>query len=279
MRGAAAGAARRPKSWRRRRARGRGGGGRRCLDRGRLGWRGLRRLRPVLVDVGEHVLAGDPPAGAGAGDRARVEAVLVHQAAHHRRQQPVVGTRGRGLGRPGPGPAEPAAAGGAGASTAGAAAGGPAAAERAGAGAVAGGGAGTGASAAGAAGASSAGAARARRRSRGLGRRWGLRRRSRRLGRRNRRCFGRRRAVADDRDDGTDRHGVALVDLDLEQGPGDRATGTSVSTLSVDTSNSGSSATTVSPTALNHFVMVPSVTVSPSWGRVTSAIRRSGSFR
>ena len=55
--------------------------------------------------------------------------------------------------------------------------------------------------------------------------------------------------------------------------------GTSVSTLSVDTSNRGSSRAIVSPTALNHLVMVPSVTVSPSWGRVTSAIRRSGSFR
>ena len=48
--------------------------------------------------------------------------------------------------------------------------------------------------------------------------------------------------------------------------------GTSVSTLSVDTSNNGSSAATVSPTCLNHCVIVPSVTVSPSWGRVTSAI-------
>ena len=48
--------------------------------------------------------------------------------------------------------------------------------------------------------------------------------------------------------------------------------GTSVSTLSVDTSNKGSSAATVSPTFLNHRVMVPSVTVSPSCGRVTSAM-------
>ena len=51
--------------------------------------------------------------------------------------------------------------------------------------------------------------------------------------------------------------------------------GTSVSTLSVDTSNNGSSAATVSPTDLNHCVMVPSVTVSPSWGSVTSAMGRS----
>src|SRR5664279_2843676 len=46
--------------------------------------------------------------------------------------------------------------------------------------------------------------------------------------------------------------------------------GTSESTLSVDTSNRGSSLATVSPTALSHLVMVPSVTVSPSWGIVTS---------
>ncbi|CAB4965090.1 unannotated protein [freshwater metagenome] len=48
--------------------------------------------------------------------------------------------------------------------------------------------------------------------------------------------------------------------------------GTSVSTLSVDTSNSGSSAATVSPTFLNQRVMVPSVTVSPSCGSVISAM-------
>src|SRR5690606_8807155 len=47
----------------------------------------------------------------------------------------------------------------------------------------------------------------------------------------------------------------------------------SESTLSVDTSKSGSSSATVSPTALNHFVIVPSVTVSPSWGIVMSAMR------
>src|SRR5664280_3219510 len=46
--------------------------------------------------------------------------------------------------------------------------------------------------------------------------------------------------------------------------------GTSESTLSVDTSNRGSSLATVSPTAFSHVVMVPSVTVSPSWGIVTS---------
>ena len=51
--------------------------------------------------------------------------------------------------------------------------------------------------------------------------------------------------------------------------------GTSVSTLSVLTSNSGSSAATCSPTFLNQRVIVPSVTVSPNCGRVTSAIASS----
>src|SRR3546814_7597591 len=54
--------------------------------------------------------------------------------------------------------------------------------------------------------------------------------------------------------------------------------GTSESTLSVDTSKSGSSSATESPTALNHLVIVPSVTVSPSWGIVMSAIGGSGSL-
>ena len=40
--------------------------------------------------------------------------------------------------------------------------------------------------------------------------------------------------------------------------------------MSVETSNSTSSAATASPTCLNHLVMVPSVTVSPSWGMVMS---------
>ena len=46
--------------------------------------------------------------------------------------------------------------------------------------------------------------------------------------------------------------------------------GISVSTLSVETSRSGSSTSTVSPTALSHWVMVPSVTDSPSSGISTS---------
>ena len=46
--------------------------------------------------------------------------------------------------------------------------------------------------------------------------------------------------------------------------------GISVSTLSVETSSSGSSTSTVSPTALSQRVTVPSVTLSPRAGRVTS---------
>ena len=45
--------------------------------------------------------------------------------------------------------------------------------------------------------------------------------------------------------------------------------GISVSTLSVETSTRGSSAATVSPTCLSQRVTVPSVTDSPSGGRVT----------
>src|SRR5581483_8715015 len=55
----------------------------------------------------------------------------------------------------------------------------------------------------------------------------------------------------------------------------DTGDGTSESTLSVETSKSTSSSATASPTCLNHFVMVPSVTVSPSWGIVTSAMQTS----
>ena len=46
--------------------------------------------------------------------------------------------------------------------------------------------------------------------------------------------------------------------------------GISESTLSVDTSNSGSSNSTVSPTCLSQLVSSPSVTVSPSLGMVTN---------
>ena len=46
--------------------------------------------------------------------------------------------------------------------------------------------------------------------------------------------------------------------------------GTSASTLSVDTSNSGSSLSTRSPTRLFHRTMVPSAMDSPSCGMSTS---------
>src|SRR5439155_5170983 len=49
-----------------------------------------------------------------------------------------------------------------------------------------------------------------------------------------------------------------------------RGDGTSVSTLSVEISNSGPSRSTVAPCCFSHFVMVPSTTVSPSCGMVTA---------
>jgi hypothetical protein len=45
--------------------------------------------------------------------------------------------------------------------------------------------------------------------------------------------------------------------------------GISVSTLSVETSRRGSSASTRSPSCFSHRVTVPSVTLSPSRGMVT----------
>ncbi len=45
--------------------------------------------------------------------------------------------------------------------------------------------------------------------------------------------------------------------------------GISVSTLSVETSRSGSSTSTVSPTFFSHWVTVPSVTLSPRAGMET----------
>ena len=47
--------------------------------------------------------------------------------------------------------------------------------------------------------------------------------------------------------------------------------GTSALTLSVMTSSSGSYFATVSPGCLSHFPIVPSATLSPSWGIVTFA--------
>jgi hypothetical protein len=48
--------------------------------------------------------------------------------------------------------------------------------------------------------------------------------------------------------------------------------GISVSTLSVETSSSGSSTSTRSPTFFNQRVTVPSVTLSPSAGRLTDSL-------
>ena len=54
--------------------------------------------------------------------------------------------------------------------------------------------------------------------------------------------------------------------------------GISVSTLSVETSSSGSSIATVSPSALSQRVTVPSVTLSPSAGIVTENVIASPIF-
>ena len=55
--------------------------------------------------------------------------------------------------------------------------------------------------------------------------------------------------------------------------------GISESTLSVDTSNSGSSNSTVSPAFFSQELMVPSVTVSPSFGMVMSCTMSAGAPR
>ena len=66
------------------------GGGRRRGAR-RRGRRGRLGPAPVGVDVVEHVLAGDPSTRTGSFDLAGVDAVLVHETPHDRRQQPSVG--------------------------------------------------------------------------------------------------------------------------------------------------------------------------------------------
>ena len=48
--------------------------------------------------------------------------------------------------------------------------------------------------------------------------------------------------------------------------------GISASTLSVDISKRGSSRSIRSPTCLSHLVMVPSATLSPIWGMITSVL-------
>ena len=211
-----------------------------------------RRRRVAVVDVREHVVAGDAAAGPGARDRGRVEAVVGEQTAHHGREQPVARRtvlggrgrsgrrrrrrrararsagaaagrrRGRGRRRRLPVPRQPALARARGAASAGAAAGG---------GASAGAGAGAAAPASAEITASTAPTSTV-----SPSCTW---------------ISARKPAVGD---------------------------GTSVSTLSVDTSKSTSSSATASPTFLNHLVIVPSVTVSPSWGIVMSAISRASSF-
>ena len=54
--------------------------------------------------------------------------------------------------------------------------------------------------------------------------------------------------------------------------------GISVSTLSVETSTSGSSIATVSPTFFSHLVTVPSVTDSPRAGSTTDSLMLDISF-
>ena len=73
--------------------------------------------------------------------------------------------------------------------------------------------------------------------------------------------------VVDDGQLGADLDGLVLGDLDRGSARRRRGDGISVSTLSVDTSSSGSSASTRSPSAFSQRVTVPSVTLSPSAGQ------------
>ena len=57
----------------------------RCGSWGRCG--GRCSIRPNLVKVVENVLAGDAPARAGAGNCRRVDAMLIDQSPHDRREQ------------------------------------------------------------------------------------------------------------------------------------------------------------------------------------------------
>jgi hypothetical protein len=54
--------------------------------------------------------------------------------------------------------------------------------------------------------------------------------------------------------------------------------GTSESTLSLSTSSSGSYSSTRSPTCFSHAPTVPSTTLSPSWGMMTSVAMKSPRF-
>ena len=73
-----------------------------------------------------------------------------------------------------------------------------------------------------------------------------------------------------DGDSGGDSEADSEADSDTETetdtGTDDTGAGISVSTLSVETSSSGSSAVTSSPTDFSHRVTVPSVTLSPRAG-------------
>ena len=63
------------------------------------GSRGRGLLRASGPGRGQGVVAGDAPPFPGAGDRRRVEAVLVEQPAHHRRDDDARGQRATGRGR------------------------------------------------------------------------------------------------------------------------------------------------------------------------------------
>ena len=226
----------------RRQAPGCGGAGTAGAAAGRApdGW-------PRGVDVVEHVVAGDSPAGTRARDGVGIESVFVDQTAHHRRQQPVVARLQRSSLQP-PAPAPEPAKGQAQESEPAVAAerGSPAPLQepqpvrvrepQRASGTPAG-------SAAGAGGAAAAPSASP--------------------------------TTAITVPTSTVSPSCTRISVSTP----DAGDGTSVSTLSVDTSNKGSSAATVSPTFLNHWVIVPSVTVSPSCGRVTSAMGGVSSSR
>ena len=71
---------------------------------------------------------------------------------------------------------------------------------------------------------------------------------------------------------------VESTETSIEMITPDTGDGISVSTLSVETSSSGSSTLTVSPTFLSQRVTVPSVTLSPSAGIVTKVPEPVGEF-
>ena len=72
--------------------------------------------------------------------------------------------------------------------------------------------------------------------------------------------------VADDADDGADRRHFAFRHADFAASTPASVAGTSIDTLSVSISNRLSPGFTASPADLNHLVILPSATVSPSCG-------------